>query len=111
MTKNKNSTRYYSSLQEKKVAKDLGGTRSANSGAALWSEGDVRLKNTLIECKTSMTDKSSISIKKQWIEKLKEEATFAGKELYMIAFNYGPGQENHYIVPQWVIEEYLELKE
>lgn len=110
MTKNKNSTRYYSSLQERKVAKDLGGKCSANSGAALWSEGDVRLKNTLIECKTCMSNKSSFSIKKEWLEKLREEATFANKETYMLAFNYGPGQDNYFIVPQWLIEEYLEMK-
>ena len=74
MTTNKNSTRYYSSRQEKKIAKDLGGKVVANSGATLWSKGDVRLKNVLLECKTHVTDKSSFSIKKEWLKTLKEEA-------------------------------------
>lgn len=109
MTKNKESTRYYSSIQEKKVAKDLKGKCSANSGAALWSEGDVRLKNTLIECKTCITDKNSFSIKKEWLTKLKEEALFAGKDYHSLVFNYGPKQDNYFIIPQWMFEEYLEL--
>lgn len=102
-------TRYYSSIQEKKLAKDLGGRTTANSGAALWSGGDVSLKDALIECKTSMSDKSSFSIKKEWLTKLNEERLFAGKEYYALAYNYGPNQDNYFVIPQWMFEEYLEF--
>lgn len=35
---NKNSTRYYSSKQEKKIAKTVKGKLQANSGATLFSK-------------------------------------------------------------------------
>ena len=59
MTKNKNSTRYYSSTQEQEVAKFLGGQVNSNSGAGLFNKGDVVVKDAslLIECKTCKTEK------------------------------------------------------
>lgn len=107
-TTNTESTRYYSHKQESKIAKDLGGRLSANSGAAFWSGGDVRLNNCLLECKTCMEDKKSFSIKKDWLNKIQEEALFANKEYYGLAFNFGPGQDNYFIIPQWMFQLLME---
>lgn len=100
MTKNSNSTRYYSSLQEHQIAKELGGKCCANSGAAFWAQGDVRLDNCLLECKTCVEKKKSFSIKEDWLKKIKEEANFEQKDYYAVAFNFGPKEENYYIIPQ-----------
>ena len=69
MTCNKNSTRYFSSRQEKRVAKAVNGKTVSNSGAPLFVAGDVRTNDFLIECKTCTTEKKSFSIHKEWLEK------------------------------------------
>ena len=71
MTKNKNSTRYFSTKQEDRVADILGGSRNANSGASEFSKGDVIVKDAslLCECKTVTSDKEQFSIKKEWLTK------------------------------------------
>ena len=67
MNRNKESTRYYSDLQEKAVCKALGATKQPNSGAGLFRKGDcVQYQASLLcECKTCMSDKNSVSIKKE----------------------------------------------
>ena len=104
----KEPTRYYSKKQEDKVAKQFGGERVKNSGATTWAKGDVSLKNLLLECKTKMTDSKSISIQKEWIEKTSKEALFMGKPYSALAFNFGPGQPNYYIIDESMFETLLE---
>lgn len=118
MTNKKLSTRYYSGQQEKSVAKTVGGRTTPNSGARPYAKGDVtsnRLsykedengekqliekEDFLFECKTTMTDKQSFAIKKQWLTTLKEEAFQAGKTNYALVFSFGPKQENYYILSE-----------
>ena len=59
MTKNKNSTRYYSSLQEDRISKKLNFNKQSNSGASLFNKSDLINKDIsmAIECKTCMKDK------------------------------------------------------
>ena len=81
--KNKNSTRYYSDMQEKEVAKMLGGNQTPNSGATGFVKGDVILDNLmLIECKTKTKESDKFSINREWIEKneLRSEERRVGKE-------------------------------
>ena len=54
MTKNIESTRYYSDKQEKEVCKITGGYQTSNSGAGAFAKGDVVVKDVslLLECKT-----------------------------------------------------------
>lgn len=113
MVNKKISTRFFSSQQEKKVADIIGGKPTPNSGATKYQKGDIAKsadysdpenyaaqESWLIEAKTSMTPKQSFSIKKQWLETLKEEAFQAGKMNYALAFSYGPKQENYYILTE-----------
>lgn len=100
MTRNKNSTRYYSGKQERKIAKQLNGKLTSNSGAARFSAGDVNTELFLIEDKTCMTDKQSFSIKEEWIDKNKEEAFAMNKPYSAIAFNFGPNSENYYVIDE-----------
>lgn len=104
----KKPTRYYSSKQEKSVAKAVNGTQTPNSGATPWIKGDVSTNKVLLECKTKTSASDSISIKKAWLEKNREEALFMGKPYNALAFNFGPDQENFYIIDEYLFEELLE---
>lgn len=116
---NKKPTRYYSNLQEKRVAKEVGGTQTPNSGAASI-KGDV-LTDTksydtsfLIECKTKTKNSDSIVIKREWFIKNKYEASEMGKGYQALVFNFGPDKpynKNYYIIDEYLFKElqnYLE---
>lgn len=117
---NKKPTRYYSSKQEHVVAKTINGKQTANSGATMFGgKGDVLTsgdESFLIECKTKTTNSDSISIKREWFEKNKEEMVFEGKQHQAVVFNFGPDEpynENHYIIDEYLfitLKEYLENK-
>lgn len=100
VTKNKESTRYASQTQENRVAKKLGGTVNANSGAGKFNKSDVVVKSASlsIECKTCMTEKGSFSIKKDWIKKHKDEAWSNRLSNSVIAFNFFYGDKEDYYV-------------
>lgn len=101
-------TRFYSNRQEKHVAKVLGGKQTANSGATAFQKGDVVLTDWLIECKTSCTPKASFSIKREWLDKNREEAFAMDKSYNALAFDFGDG-ENYYIIDErtfkWLAKE------
>lgn len=98
MTNNKNSTRYYSSRQERKVAKAIKGKLTANSGATKFGAGDVTTEDWLIECKTCTTDKKQFTIKEEWLLKNKEEAFAMGKSNQALVFDFGPSSKDRYYV-------------
>ena len=114
MDKNTNSSRYYTHIQEKYDAKLVGGYQTRNSGAGHWSKSDVLVKdaNMSIECKTSMSEKSSFSIKKDWIDKHKEEAK--SNHLYntAIAISFDPsGKENYFVIDEKLMKFLVEKLE
>ena len=100
MTSNKNSTRYYSGRQEKRVAKALNGRCVPNSGAASFVAGDVTTDDWLIECKTVTKEQSSFSIKKEWLIKNKEEAFAMNKSYSALAFDFGDNDEVYYVLDE-----------
>lgn len=97
---NKESTRHFSDKQEKAICKLLGAKQTPNSGAGRWRKGDCHQESAsmLIECKTCMADKNSFSIKKDWMEKNSEEAFSQRLNNTCIAFNFGPEQENYFVI-------------
>ena len=101
------NTRKYSKKQETRVAKAVKGKRQANSGATMFNKGDVVTDHFLIECKTATTEKASFSIKKDWIEKLKEEAFAMNKPHWAITFNFGSleNKENFYIINEQLFKQ------
>lgn len=110
------NTRKYSKAQETKVAKALNGKVQPNSGATMFRKGDVNTDLFCIECKTAVTEKQSMSIKKDWVEKLKEEAYGMGKPYWSIVFNFGGlrNNENYYIIDEQLfkqLQNYLESQE
>jgi len=101
-------TRFYSNKQEKAVAKKIGGKQTANSGATAFLKGDVQTEEWLIECKTTTcANKASFSIKREWLEKNKEEAFAMNKYYNALCFDYGDG-ERYYIVDE---KTFIKMKE
>lgn len=97
MTNNKKSTRYYSSRQEKKIAKAVKGKTVPNSGAICFGAGDVTSDKWLFEAKTKMEESKSFSIKREWIEKNKEEAFAMGKDYSALVIDFGDGKQFYLI--------------
>lgn len=91
-------TRYYSNRQEKKIAKAVGGRKTANSGATPFSKGDVVTTDWLIECKTKTKDCSSFTVKEDWLLKNEEEAFAMGKNNSALCFDFGPSANKRYYV-------------
>lgn len=111
MTNNKKSTRYYSGRQERRVAKVLKGKTVTNSGASDFVAGDVTTDLFLIECKTCVEEKKSFSIKKEWLEKNDEEKFAMGKDYSALAFNFGPGTNNYYVIDEKLFKRLNDLLE
>ena len=100
----KQPTRYYSKKQEDAIANRFGGNRVKNSGATMFAKGDVSLDNILLEVKTKTTNASSITIQKEWLLKNDKEALFMGKPYSALAFNFGPNENNYYIINEEMFE-------
>ena len=88
-------TRYYSNKQEKYVANKVDGYQTSNSGATRFKKGDISCPDILIECKTN-----SFSVKKEVLDKLKQEAFAMGKDNCVLVFNFGPDTKNYYILDE-----------
>lgn len=99
---NKECTRYFSDRHEKSVCKALKATQQPNSGAGKFRKGDCVQSEAslLIECKCAMSDKSSISIKEEWLTKNKEEAFQNRLSNSCVCFNFGPDSKNYYIIDE-----------
>lgn len=109
MTRNKNSTRYYSSRQERQVAKSIHGKVTANSGATVFGAGDVLADDWLIECKCHTEHRSSMSVKEDWIYKNREEAFQMGKHHSAVVIQFEPDGENHYIISEQDFKRLMEV--
>lgn len=68
----KNTTKYLSNKQEKRVAKDIGGRVVIASGSLWFASSDCRSEDYLIECKT--TQKNSYRLTAETWEKITAEA-------------------------------------
>jgi len=101
-------TRFYSSKQEKVVAKVVGGRQVANSGATSFAKGDVTNDEWLIECKTATTAKASFSIQREWLIKNKDEAFAMGKNYNALCFDFGPDTNRYYIIDEKIFRKVLQ---
>ena len=84
------STRVASNMQEKRVAQKLNGKIQCNSGATKFSKGDVILPDIRmhVECKTSISPRLSVTIKKEWLEKQSQESFSMRCPYHALAFNF-----------------------
>lgn len=105
--RNFHNTRYFSTEQEKRIAKAIGGKRSANSGASTWQKSDVTNDLFAIEAKTHTEYREQFTIHHDWIDKNREEAFRMGKRYSALAIDFGD-HENHYLIDEHLFLELLE---
>lgn len=104
-------TRFYSKKQESAIADVTGGRRTANSGATKFDKGDVVAGQWLLEAKTVMKEQKTFTIKKEWLEKNKEEAFAIGKEYNALVFDFGDNGKRYYVIDEKIfllVKEALE---
>lgn len=89
----KGTTKYKSNLQEKRVAKELGGRRVIASGSLWFASSDVRHDNLLVECKT--TDKDYYSLSLATWEKIEKEAVRDGLRIPVMCIDIKGGEESY----------------
>ena len=106
------TTRDYSDKQENHIAKVTGGKVQSNSGGTKFGGGDVHTDKFFIEAKTPTKEQTSFTIKKEWINKMIEQAYEQGKEESVLAFRFDPDKDNDlYVLSQRQFLEYLRYKE
>ena len=100
------STREFSDKHEKSICKLLDARQVSNSGAGKFRKGDVIKKEAslLVECKTVMQPKESVSIKKGLILKNKEEAFENRLDNCCIAFNFAPGEKSYFVIDEKMMQ-------
>jgi hypothetical protein len=106
----KNTTRAKSNQQEKRIAKAMGGKQVIGSGATPFLKGDVIVDKLFIEAKTKMEPSKSISVKREWLEKAKEQALATRKEDYALAISFGDNKE-FYIIEDTLMEDLYKSRE
>ena len=113
MKPNKDSTRYYSNMQENSICSALHATKQPNSGASTFRKGDAINygASLLVEAKTCMKEKDSFSIKREWIEKNREEAFSQRVSNGCIAFSFGPALPNYYVIDEHLMRFLVEKLE
>jgi len=102
----KNNTRSYSSFQEKGVSKKFGTNVQIASGATPFYKGDGIDEHLFIECKTKMSPSKSVTIKKEWIDKAKEQATQMRKGNFILVINFGEQNWNGTMKDYVVMEDH-----
>lgn len=93
------------------MAESVSGQTTKNSGATQFQKGDVISSKFLIECKTKTSPSKQMTIHKEWLEKNVQEALFMGKPYNALAFSFGPGEENHYIIDEDLFIKLCEVLE
>ena len=106
----KNSTRAKSSQQEKRIAKAMGGKQVVGSGSTPFLKGDVIVDQLFIEAKTKMEPSQQITVKKEWLEKAKEQALSTRKRDYAVAISFGEPKE-FYIIEDTLMEELFKSRQ
>lgn len=106
------TTRDYSDMQEKHIAKVTRGKVQSNSGGTKFGGGDVHTNKFFIEAKTPTKEQTSFTIKKEWITKMREQAYEQGKEESVLAFRFSPDDKTDmYVLNERQFLEYLRYKE
>lgn len=106
------NTREFSNIQEERVSKLINGYVQPNSGATKWKKGDVINKDLglLVECKTKSKNSNSFSIKKDWIENLKNDSLLhninPNHTVLAISFD---NEKDYYLINEKFFKELIDL--
>lgn len=74
--------------------------RTPNSGATPYSKGDLQDEHWVVEAKTCMEAKKSFSIKKDWLDTLREEMYASNREYRALCFDFGDEKDRYYILDE-----------
>ena len=85
----------------------VGGRVQSNSGGTRFGGGDVHTQTVFIEAKTPTAEKSSFSIKKEWLAKAKEQAFEQNKTSYALAFRFGPDEPDFFVIDAKLFKELI----
>ena len=98
------NTRKLSDKQEKRLARNIGGRQVIGSGSTPFLKGDVTTSDLFIEAKTKAKESKSISVKKGWLEKAKEQSYSMRKRDYALVISFGDGKD-YYVIEDNFMEE------
>ena len=84
--------------QENDIARLLGGRVQSNSGGTRFGGGDVQTEKFFIESKTPTKEQKSFSIKKEWVDKMQEQAFEQGKYQSALAFRFVPDGQDYFVI-------------
>ena len=84
--------------QENDIARLLEGKVQSNSGGTRFGGGDVQTEQFFIEAKTPTKEQTSFSIKKEWVDKMQEQAFEQGKYQSALAFRFEPGGQDYFVI-------------
>ena len=107
----KNLGKDYSVSQENDIARLLGGRVQSNSGGTRFGGGDVQTAQFFIEAKTPTKEQTSFSIKREWIEKMREQAFQQGKYHSSLAFRFSPDGDDYFVIDSRLMRELVEYIE
>lgn len=72
--------------------------------------GDIQTANWLFEAKTCMKAQQQFTIKKEWLEKLKNESFSMRKDYFALVFNFGKiDEKNYYVLDEKTFTQILEI--
>lgn len=103
------STKKYSNIQEKRIAKKLGGKVQPASGALPLAskKSDVQVTDSenwrvLVSAKTSMTKshqagKRSLTLKKEWLEEIRHQSFEGGYDFGVLTVSFD-NREDFYVL-------------
>jgi hypothetical protein len=95
-------TKRKSTLQEKHVAKEVGGRTTPASGAMWGCKGDVRSDIFLVECKTTEKDKYSLTIT-TW-DKIRVEAVKDGMKIPVMCIDLCNGKYRYAVFEYFPVD-------
>lgn len=102
---NPESTKYKSTKQEKRVAKEIGGRTVVASGAIDFFKGDVRSEDYLVECKTTAKDYYVLNLT-TWL-KIQREALRDGMREPIMCIDLLDGEKRFAVVDMDSFTEYV----
>ena len=97
--------------QEHDIARMLGGRVQSNSGGTRFGGGDVQTAQFFIEAKTPTREQISFSVKKEWVEKMCEQAFEQGKIHSALAFRFAPNGEDYFVINSRLMRELVKYLE
>ena len=105
------TSRYYSKKQEDYTASLLGGKTTPNSGACMFTNSDLIVKDVsmCIECKTCMKPKESFSIKKSWLADSEYERISQQLQHSALCFSFGEDEPNYFVLTERDMKKFVEL--